>query len=139
MCSSPICICVVLNFKCNGISVIIIVTKLWFKGRTILLSLFLREVCFIWIKEHTDKKGAQLVPIGMSSVLKNTLIKHYIYVFNQNLEHFNRTSFWYIYIYILISDFFTGELVGQRRNLKSRLFKELNQPIDYTPKYTFKR
>ena len=27
----------------------------------------------------------------------------------------------------------------QRRNLKSRLFKELNQPIDYTPKYTFKR
>jgi hypothetical protein len=26
----------------------------------------------------------------------------------------------------------------QRRNLKSRLFKELNQPIDYTPKYTFK-
>ena len=29
--------------------------------------------------------------------------------------------------------------VGQRRNLKSRLFKELNQPIDYTPKYTFKR
>jgi hypothetical protein len=31
-----------------------------------------------------------------------------------------------------------GQL-GQRRNLKSRLFKELNQPIDYTPKYTFKR
>ena len=30
-------------------------------------------------------------------------------------------------------------LIGQRRNLKSRLFKELNQPIDYTPKYTFKR
>jgi hypothetical protein len=29
-------------------------------------------------------------------------------------------------------------LIGQRRNLKSRLFKELNQPIDYTPKYTFK-
>ena len=29
--------------------------------------------------------------------------------------------------------------IGQRRNLKSRLFKELNQPIDYTPKYTFKR
>ena len=29
--------------------------------------------------------------------------------------------------------------LGQRRNLKSRLFKELNQPIDYTPKYTFKR
>ena len=30
-------------------------------------------------------------------------------------------------------------VLGQRRNLKSRLFKELNQPIDYTPKYTFKR
>ena len=30
-------------------------------------------------------------------------------------------------------------LIGQRRNLKSRLFKELDQPIDYTPKYTFKR
>jgi hypothetical protein len=30
-------------------------------------------------------------------------------------------------------------LIGQRRNLKSRLFKELNQPIDYTPKYPFKR
>jgi hypothetical protein len=30
-------------------------------------------------------------------------------------------------------------ILGQRRNLKSRLFKELNQPIDYTPKYTFKR
>ena len=29
--------------------------------------------------------------------------------------------------------------IGQRRNLKSRLFKELSQPIDYTPKYTFKR
>ena len=29
--------------------------------------------------------------------------------------------------------------IGQRRNLKSRLFKELNQPIDYIPKYTFKR
>ena len=29
--------------------------------------------------------------------------------------------------------------IGQRRNLKSGLFKELNQPIDYTPKYTFKR
>jgi hypothetical protein len=29
--------------------------------------------------------------------------------------------------------------IGQRRNLKNRLFKELNQPIDYTPKYTFKR
>ena len=29
--------------------------------------------------------------------------------------------------------------IGQPRNLKSRLFKELNQPIDYTPKYTFKR
>ena len=28
--------------------------------------------------------------------------------------------------------------IGQRRNLKSRLFNELNQPIDYTPKYTFK-
>ena len=28
--------------------------------------------------------------------------------------------------------------IGQRRNLKILLFKELNQPIDYTPKYTFK-
>ena len=28
--------------------------------------------------------------------------------------------------------------IGQQRNLKRRLFKELNQPIDYTPKYTFK-
>ena len=31
------------------------------------------------------------------------------------------------------------EDIGQRRNLKSRLFKELNQPIGYTPTYTFKR
>jgi hypothetical protein len=31
------------------------------------------------------------------------------------------------------------QIIVQRRNLKSRLFKELNQPIDYTPKYTFKR
>jgi hypothetical protein len=29
-------------------------------------------------------------------------------------------------------------LIGQRRDLKRRLFKELNQPIDYKPKYTFK-
>ena len=29
-------------------------------------------------------------------------------------------------------------LLGQRQNLNSRLFKELNQPIGYTPKYTFK-
>jgi hypothetical protein len=29
-------------------------------------------------------------------------------------------------------------VLGQRRNLKSRLFKEINQPIDYTPNYTFK-
>jgi hypothetical protein len=30
------------------------------------------------------------------------------------------------------------DLLGQRQNLKRHLFKELNQPIDYTPKYTFK-
>ena len=40
----------------------------------------------------------------------------------------------YLYLIVLRE----GKL-GQRRNLKSRLFKELNQPIDYTPKYTFKR
>ena len=40
---------------------------------------------------------------------------------------------------LLSLELFIFLVVGQRRNLKSRLFKELNQPIDYTPKYTFKR
>ena len=40
---------------------------------------------------------------------------------------------------MLSLELFIFLVVGQRRNLKSRLFKELNQPIDYTPKYTFKR
>ena len=37
-----------------------------------------------------------------------------------------------------VFDTVTPVTIGQRRNLKRRLFKELNQPIDYTPKYTFK-
>jgi hypothetical protein len=43
--------------------------------------------------------------------------------------------------YLLVSETSKTDktVIGQRRNLKSRLFKELNQPIDYTPKYTFKR